>query len=149
MRKPIAVVLGVILAAAGCGGGSSPGAGEGSGSAAQPDAATERGGVITVGNLSWTLVPSTQCSVRSNRQINIAGHAAEDPEFEITIDYYPGGDGPIGLSGGDYVMMGSWTSNPETVEFAIDGRWVSGTGKFTVATEQGPQTVDGSFEVTC
>ena len=71
------------------------------------------------------------------------------PEFEITIDYYPGGDGPIGLSGGPYGMMGSWTSDRESMEFSIDGRRVSGSGTFRVATEQGPQMVEGSFDVTC
>ena len=43
----------------------------------------------------------------------------------------------------------TWRSVRETVEFSIDGDRVSGSASFSVATVQGPRSVEGSFEISC
>ena len=144
MKRKLTLLLATIVAY-GCGGGAEPTTSIATDS--RPSA--DRGGTITVGDQTWTLVPSMQCSVYPNNQVNIAGHAANDPDFEITVDYYPDGDGPIGVTGGSYGRAGSWGTQRPTVTFTIEGKHVRGTATFDVITQQGQQTVDGSFSITC
>lgn len=147
MRVFTILTLTCMFAAVGC--SSDAGSGQAGGSSAQASVNSSRGGTITVAEQRWTLVPSVQCSIYPNRQVNIAGHAQGDASFEITVDYYPDGDGPVGLSGGKYGAVGSWSSVRESMKFEIDGRQFRGTGTFSVTTEQGPKSVAGSFEITC
>ena len=137
------VMLGIGLLATGCDAGSDA-----------PDkppqvnssqgGATGRGGTITVGEDSWTIVPAIQCSVYGGNVVNIAGHAAEDPGLEIVIDH----------GGPDQVRVGSdsgglWHAVRDSIEITIDGRRVSGRAMFTSSPFGTGDAVQGSYEVNC
>jgi len=146
MRIHAPLMLGFLLTIAGCGNDAKSGAGA---NGAEAPVESSRGGTITVGDKSWTFIPAGQCSVFPNNQVNMWGHAKADPAFEIVVDYFPDGDGPIGLAGGEYAAMGSWRTVRESMQFDINGRQVRGSGTFTVITEQGQKSVEGSFDITC
>jgi len=110
---------------------------------------TPRGGTITIGEQSWSFVPSLQCSIYPNNQVNLSGHAELNPEFEIAVDYYPDGDGPIQLTGGKYGAIGSWRAVRDTTQFDISKRQVRGTATFKLTTEKGQSSVEGAFDISC
>ena len=146
MRSLVSAIIACAIAA-GCGVESN--SGEGQTSAAQASSSYSRGGTITVGEQSFTFVPSIQCSVYPNNQVNIAGHTAEDESLEVTIDYYPENDGPIGVILGTDGRDGSWFSSRESTKFEIDGRQVRGTTTFTEFRGGNGKSAEGSFEIRC
>lgn len=108
-------------------------------------AAATRGGTISVGDASWTLVPSRQCSVYPGSIVNIAGHAAEDESLEIVIDF--GGPNQVRI-GGDGNEI--WRAVRDSIEMVIDGQRVRGTADFTKASAGGVNSaVSGSWDVSC
>lgn len=146
MRTNISAIMVLALLATACGAEDGPAgsAAEPAGGSANAPAAAERGGTITVGEDSWTLVPSMQCSVYPGNVVSIAGHAAEDPDLEITID----------LGGPDQVVIGSgrdalWHARKDTIEVTIDGKRVQGTAIFTQYSSGTGESREGSFDVSC
>jgi hypothetical protein len=103
----------------------------------------DSGGTIRVGNESWTVVPDGQCSVFSGPVVYIWGHAAEDEDIEITIDYDPDGDL---ISASIEAPDNNWGSHDDDINMELDGQTLRGEGTFTSGSGQ---TADGSFEVTC
>jgi len=140
MLKPIVLLSMLLLGTAGC---------ESDQQAGDEQAATstkERGGTITVGDESWVIVLSTQCSVYPGDVVSIAGHAASDPELEIVIDYGGPNGARIGSDGGG---SGSWHAVRETLEVEIDGKRVRGTATFSEFFGGGGESRPGSFDVQC
>jgi hypothetical protein len=126
----------------GCGDG---GAGEGQpADAGAQKVAAERGGTITVGDSSWTIVPSTQCSIYPGKVVSIAGHAAEDESVEIVIDF--GGPDQVRIGEGRDAI---WHAVRDTIEMSIDGRQVTGTATFTEYSGGGGKSAAGSWDVSC
>ena len=136
----------LVLLAAGCGadeGAQSQAAAMQPGTGPQ-EANTGRGGTITVGDDSWTIVPSTQCSVFPGNVVSISGHAAEDPSLEIVID----------VGGPDQVVIGSgrdalWHAGRDTLQVQVDGKHVQGTATFTRGASGVGESRQGSFDVRC
>ena len=113
-----------------------------SANSAQP--AAERGGSIKVGETTWTIVPTIQCAVFPGDVVNIAGHAASDPDLEIVIDY----NGPTGVRiGGEGGI--SWYALQDTLAVKIDGKRVQGTATFNTEMSGTGQSATGIFEVNC
>jgi hypothetical protein len=101
---------------------------------------------VTVGEDSWTFVPSTQCSIYPGNVVSIAGHAAEDPSLEIVIDY----GGPTGVTIGTYGREPWWQAVANTMKVEIEGRrMIQGTATFEVYRNGTKETHEGSFEITC
>lgn len=114
--------------------------------AAQTAGKTSRGGTIKIGDDSWTLVPSTQCSIYPGNVVSIAGHAAEDPSIEIVIDY----GGPTGITIGEYGTEPWWQNAPDSLEVEIEGRSkFRGSATFNVFKVGSQETAEGSFDITC
>ena len=135
------ILLACTLAACGSDAADTP--------AAQPSGSHQRGGTITVGERVFTFVPSIQCSVYPGKVVSIAGHAAEDENLEITIDYTPDGDGPTSVTIGTDGRPGSWFAIEETLHFDIDGRHVSGSATFSEYRGGNGKTAPGSFDIDC
>lgn len=136
------LLIAVPLLAAGCGGGESD-LSDGASGVAQ--AADKRGGTLTVGEESWTFVPSIQCSVYPGPVVSIAGHAEGNPSLEIIIDY--GGPNQARIAESD--SGPGWHAVRETLDVQIDGKRVSGTATFTeYSTGTGAQA-EGSFDIQC
>jgi hypothetical protein len=137
------MVVAATLACLGCGetarddSTSSP-------SSTQSPAAGKRGGTITVGGQTWTIVPSTQCSVYSESMLNIAGHAEEDGSLEIVIDF--GGPNQVRVGEGRDAL---WHAVRDSINMEVDGRRVRGTANFTKSAEGAGPAVPGSWEVDC
>ena len=110
----------------------------------QSRAVAKRGGTFTVGKQTWTLVPSTQCSIYPGNVVSIAGHAEEDPSLEIIIDY----GGPDGARIGPDSVSG-WQAMPETLIIEIDGRHVHGEATFSEFFGGRGDKAEGSFDVDC
>jgi hypothetical protein len=106
--------------------------------------AAERGGTIIVGEDSWTLVPAVQCSVYPGDVVSIAGHAAEDPSLEITIDY--GGPNQLVIGSGRDAL---WYAKQDTIQIEIEGKRVRGTATFTQYSSGTGESREGSFYVQC
>jgi hypothetical protein len=138
MRKWLLALL--ILSLAGCGE-------SGAEQAAMPEASAQpaqRGGTITVGDSSWTIVPSTQCSVYPGNVVNIAGHAAEDESLEIVIDY--GGPNQVRIGEGRGAI---WHAVPDSIQMQIAGRRVTGSANFTTQPGGTGTSATGSWDVGC
>jgi hypothetical protein len=104
-------------------------------------------GSVTIGDETWNIVASVQCSMETVENglpvISIAGHAEGDESVEITIDFDPRDTGlqlAVTGEGGDP----SWMANEDMVVSA-GAVSISGEGTFT----GGGETVDGSFEAMC
>ena len=110
----------------------------------QTTMASQRGGSITVGDDSWTVVPSTQCSIYPGNVVSIAGHTAEDPTLEIVIDY--GGPNQIRI-GGEF--DGLWHAMHDTIKVEIAGKRIRGTATFNESLAGTGKSAEGSFEVNC
>ena len=106
-----------------------------------PLAVADKGGSITVGEDSWTLVPAIQCSVYPGDIVNIAGHAKEDDSLEIVIDY----GGPTGVRVGQ--GADAWHARKESIAVQIENKRVQGTATFIQHT--GSEEHPGSFDVSC
>jgi hypothetical protein len=125
------------MTVAGCGAETNP--------EEQADATVDRGGTLTVGAETWTIVPAIQCSVFPGNVISIAGHAAEDPSLEIVIDY----GGPTGVRIGDEGTGTSWFGVRDTIQVDIDGKTIRGTATFSDSSSGTGESQPGSFEVNC
>lgn len=142
MYKPLTLAAALVtLTACGEGEGQSAGTSASGEGAASP---SEQGGSITVGESSWTIVPSTQCSVYPGAVVSIAGHAAEDESLEIVLDY--GGPDQVRIGQGSETL---WQARSDTMEVEIDGQTVSGSAEFTGSPGGGGESVNGSWEVRC
>jgi len=170
IRTLAPLLLGILLFAAACGGGdddtsSSDSAGS-AGSNAAPaataanddaesssDSSSDDGdsaGTVTIGDESWGVVPSVQCSFTDASGIpvvSIAGHAASDESIEITIDFDPRDTG-LTLTVKGAGEDPSWTAINETFTTHVGGTRISGEGTFSNAPI-GADTAEGSFEVAC
>ena len=145
MRISMICSVVVALAMVGCGSGKDANSEQAQSAAAGGAApAAERGGTITVGEVSWALIPAIQCSVYPGDVVNIAGHAASDPELEIAIDY----NGPTGVRiGGEGGL--SWYAMKDTLNVQIDGKRVQGSATFNTDFSGAGQSAAGSFDVNC
>lgn len=113
----------------------------------QATAADKTAGTITVGERNWELVPSIQCGVYPGPMVAIAGHAAGNPDIEITIDYDPSsGFVEAKVTGGDENL--NLSSRDDDLSVDVSGRTVSGHGSFRSGWGGGAGT-DGSFKVEC
>ena len=121
------------------------GCGAETGSEQQPEAAVQRGGTLTVGTDTWTIVPAIQCSIYPGGVVSIAGHAAEDPSLEIVIDWC----GPTGVRIGQDGSETSWFGTRDTIQMEIDGKTVRGTATFNEYSTGTGESRPGSFEVNC
>jgi hypothetical protein len=146
MRGFVSLAL-LGLLGTGCGGNEQAGSGTATVSTtpAPASAGSDRGGTITVGDDSWTIVPAIQCSVYPGNVVSIAGHAAGDSSIEIVIDY----GGPTGASVVGEGSSVSWQAIRDTIRMQIDGRHVQGTAMFSKYTSGAGETRQGSFDVTC
>jgi len=149
----LVTLLFACAVAAGCGMGSNSGVGQTAD--AQASSSNSRGGTITIGEQTWTFVPSIQCSIYSGNLVSIAGHAAEDPSLEISIDYTTQ-RGPVGVSVGTDGRDGGWFAVKDTLQWQIEGRQVRGTATFSESRGDSGSfpggsrsSVEGSFEITC
>jgi hypothetical protein len=109
----------------------------------QSTRAVERGGTITVGDQTWTIVAKF-CQVHSQDVVNISGHAAEDPTLEIAIDY--GGPNQVVVGSGRDIL---WRARKETIEIQVEGKHVQGTATFNEGYASGGNSAEGSFDVNC
>ena len=145
MKRFLTFALACAIAA-GCSDGNNSGGGQSS--VAQSSANATRGGTIAVGEQTWTIVPSTQCSIYPGNVVSIAGHAAEDPSLEIVIDDTTE-RGPVGVSVGADRREGSWFAVRDTLQWQIEGQQVSGTATFRETRGGNGKSADGSFEIKC
>ena len=106
-------------------------------------AVAERGGNITVGKNSWTLVPAIQCSIYPGDIVNIAGHAEEDESLELVIDY----GGPTGIRIGE--GTDAWHARNESINIQIEGKRIQGDALFFQYTGSPEDDQQGSFDVSC
>ncbi|HEX7719952.1 MAG TPA: hypothetical protein VF389_09105 [Woeseiaceae bacterium] len=134
----------VALNVAGCGGPDGDNGGSTSPAGSQ-SAGQQRGGTITVGEESWTIVPSISCSIYPGNIVNIAGHAAENTELEIVIDW--GGPNQVRIA--EHDSAPGWYAVEETLDVQVDGKTVKGSATFGEHFGGGGEQADGSFEVTC
>lgn len=138
------IILSLLLAVAGC----APDGGEPVSTSAQETqkrTAADKGGTITIGEETWSVVPAVQCSIYPGNIVSIAGHAAENSALEIVIDY----GGPTGVRVGDDGSPESWRALRDTLEVEISGQRVRGTASFSQGLSSTAETVEGSFDVTC
>ena len=111
----------------------------------QTKPASKRGGRITVGDETWTFVPSTQCSVYPGNVVSIAGHAKEDESVEIIIDW----GGPVGVHVGQDRTDTSWHAVPDSIEVTIENKRVMGTASFSTSIYSTEVAAEGSFDIEC
>ena len=143
MRTFIGVLATICVVSCG-----NPGSGEGdsaSPAAAGQATSRERGGTITVGAETWTIVPSISCSVYPGGIVNIAGHAAENPDLEVVIDW--GGPDQARIAESD--SGPGWHAIRDTLEIRVDGRKVTGHATFSEFVGVAGNRAEGSFEVDC
>jgi hypothetical protein len=142
----LVTLLFACAVAAGCGWDSNPGVGPTSDD--QASSSNSRGGTITVGEQTWTFVPSIQCSIYAGNLVSIAGHAAEDPSLEIVIDYTTQ-RGPVGVSVGADRREGSWFAVRDSLQWQIEGQQVRGTATFSEFRGGSGKSAEGSFDISC
>lgn len=144
MRTIEGAVILAVMGFAGCGG---PGGGNGGSAspAVSQSGGQERRGTITVGEESWTIVPSISCSVYPGGIVNIAGHAAENPELEIVIDW--GGPNQARIAESD--SGPGWHAIRDTLNVEVDGKAVRGSATFSEYFTGTGDQAEGSFEVNC
>ncbi len=138
-----AAVLAVI-SIAGCS-GPDTGNGGSTSPAASQSTGQQRSGTITVGEESWTIVPSISCSVYPGNVVNIAGHAAENSELEIVIDW--GGPNHARIAESD--SGPGWHAIRNTLDVQVDGKTVKGSATFSEYFGGAGEQAEGSFEVNC
>ena len=113
--------------------------------APQAKPANKRGGTITVGDETWSFVPSIQCSVYPGNVVSIAGHAKEDESVEIIIDW----GGPVGVRIGRDSNDTSWHAVQDSIEMTIENKRVSGTASFATSSYSTNAVAQGSFDIEC
>lgn len=144
MRVIEGAVILLVTGISGCG-GPDGGNGGSTSPAASQSAAKERGGTIAVGEESWTIVPSISCSIYPGGIVNIAGHAAENPELEIVIDW--GGPNQARIAESD--SGPGWHAIRDTLNVEVDGNTVRGSATFSEYFTGTGDRAEGSFEVDC
>lgn len=155
-----AMVLSLGILASACDSGDGPAADQATEAteATDSDAATasDSGGNtarITIGDDTWTVVPSIQCSVYPGGVVSIAGHAAGNEAIEIVLDHDPSSElVQVYVQGPDDSPY--WVAGRDDVSFEIDGKTVTGNGTFSIGpgaqVEEGqPGQARGRFEITC
>ncbi|MDZ7842396.1 MAG: hypothetical protein U5R46_16475 [Gammaproteobacteria bacterium] len=153
----LAVVVSLSTLASACDGGGGAATDEYADTSATSETANDDGGgrtgTFTVGEDTWTVVPSTQCSVFPGNIVMISGHAADNEEVEIVIDHDPS-SGLVSayVQGPDDSPY--WIAEDDAITFEIDGKTVKGSGTFKVGlggtVEAGqPRERQGSFAITC
>ena len=135
----------VVMSIAGCGGPDGGNGGSASPAASQ-STGQQRGGTITVAEESWTIVPSISCSVYPGNVVNIAGHAAENSELEIVIDW--GGPNQARIIAESDSGPG-WHAIGDTLDVQVDGKTVKGSATFSEYFGGTGDRAEGSFEVNC
>jgi hypothetical protein len=143
MRALALLSLSAFVIGPGCGADNSGAPAASTTSAAQ--AASKRGGTITVADETWTLVSSISCVVYPGPVVNIAGHAAEDPSLEIVIDW--GGPNQARIAESD--SGPGWHAIRETLEVEVDGKKVRGRATFSEYFSGTGKRADGSFDIQC
>lgn len=113
--------------------------------APQAEPASKRGGTITVGDETWSFVPSTQCSVYPGNVVSIAGHAKEDESVEIVIDW----GGPVGVRVGQDSTDTSWHAIKDSIAVTIENKRVRGTASFATNSYSTSAVAEGSFDIEC
>lgn len=106
---------------------------------------SEKGGTFTVGEETWTIAPSIQCSIYPGNIVNIAGHAAGDRELEIVIDWGGPNQARVAKSDGEQ----GWHAIRDTLQVEVDGRTVRGSATFSEYAGGAGETAEGTFEVKC
>lgn len=120
-------------------------AGSSTAAAAQAKPASTRGGAITVGDETWSFVPSIQCSVFPGNVVSIAGHAKEDESVEIIIDW----GGPVGVHIGQDGTDTSWHAVQDSIAVTIENKRVFGTASFATTSYSSKAVAEGSFDIEC
>jgi len=150
MRKHLIFAVACAVVAVGCGENteavSNPGAAQTERAAAVPQK-NQRGGTVTVGDRTWKIIPSVQCSVYPGDVVAIAGHAESAPDLEIVIDNDPNGRSGVRIGGEGQAV--SWYSVPETLQITIAGKQVQGSATFSVYFGGAGETAQGTFKVDC
>jgi hypothetical protein len=100
---------------------------------------------MTVDGETWTFVPSTQCSVYPGPVVSIAGHAEENPDLEIIIDW--GGPNQARIAESD--SGPGWHAVRETLDVQIDGNKVTGSATFSEYYTGTGARAEGSFDIQC
>ncbi|MDZ7727074.1 MAG: hypothetical protein U5Q44_02130 [Dehalococcoidia bacterium] len=111
----------------------------------------ETAGTVTVGDDSWTFVPSISCSVFPGPVAYLAGHAAEDESVEITIDYDPDGDlinAQVSSADAGFNWIAGDRTLENDLEFEISDNTVTATGTFTNQVAGG-ESAGGTIDITC
>jgi len=149
----LAVVLLLGALVSGCGNEDETAAQGGADTGESGESTAEsRTGTITIGERTWTVVASMQCSIRNDSIVMIFGHTAENEEIEVVIDHDPPDLKSAYIKGPDNTPH--WIARDDAIAFEIDGSTVSGSGTFSVGfggqVEEGqPREVAGSFEIRC
>ena len=144
MRVSESAAVLLVMSIAGCSGPDS-GNSDSASPAASQSAGQQRGGTITVGEESWTIVPSISCSIYPGNIVNIAGHAAENAEMEIVIDW----GGPNQVTIAEHDSAAGWYADRETLVVQVDGKTVKGSATFGEHFGGRGEQAEGSFEVNC
>lgn len=142
MRARISIAVLMFAIVAGCGGEGGSAATSTSGNQPAP---AERGGTITVGDETWTFVPSTQCSVYPGPVVSIAGHAAEESALEVVIDW--GGPNQARIAETD--SGPGWHAMRDTLNVEVDGKRVKGSATFSEYFTGTGKQAEGTFDIQC
>lgn len=104
-------------------------------------------GFIEIDGRKWTVIADVRCSVMPGPVVSIAGHAAEDKDTRIVVDFkLP--DGPTGVS--VVPSNGSTEWNAEyAMNFEITRKQVRGAGYFAGTRAGSTRQAQGRFEITC
>ena len=145
MQKLSVLVIILACMATGCDSGVNSQEGSSAVADSPAKAEIERGGSITVGEQTWTIVISTQCSIYPGDIINVAGHAAEDPSLEIVIDY----GGPNGAYISNESSSTGWRALTDTLKIEIEGRNVHGSATFKSIGSGTSSSSEGSLDINC
>ena len=152
MKRHLIYILVIALVPLGCGEKTDTGGNAGVTQAERPAAAeapqkSQRGGSITIGDRTWLIIPSIQCSVYPGDVVAIAGHAESDPDLEIVIDNDPNGRSGVSIGGKGQAV--TWHSVKESLQMTIDGKQVQGSATFSADFGGGGETEQGTFKVDC
>lgn len=145
MRTLIGAAVLIAAGIAGCDPANTDTSGDTAAATADQTNGSPRGGTFTVGDESWAIVPATQCSVYPGNVVNIAGHAAGNPELEIIIDW--GGPNQARVAESD--SGPGWHAIRDTLKVEVNGKAVRGTATFSEYATGTGKTAEGSFEVNC
>lgn len=115
------------------------GAAADAGAAATP-AGARGGGEVTVGEQTWTFVPTIQCMVTDSGIAIVAGEALDDPSVEFSVDVTPDGQ-RVDVTIDDVTMV----AQGDEVTATIAGTTVSGSATL----DSGVETTEATFDLDC